>query len=112
MTDAVETPVKKKIGRPKGARGKSALAKAQLAIDELAGTAVETLKALMENDKDFLDCESDVPATIRLNACKEILVRAIANEKEKLDDKPKSGSPAAILPSIPQVFAKAKAADK
>lgn len=78
-----EETEKRGRGRPKGARNKSKLIKAQLAFDDAASLAAETLIALMENDKDKLNITDDVPATIRLQACKVVIDKAIANEKEK-----------------------------
>ena len=70
-------------GRPKGVRNKSTLVKAQLAFDDAAELAAQTLIALMKNDKQFLGITDDVPATIILQACKTVIDKSIANEREK-----------------------------
>ena len=79
---------KRKPGRPPGSRNKSTLIQAQIQIDDLSLTAVQYLNALMTNDKTLLECEDDVPYSIRFNATKEILAKGIANEKDK--DVPKA----------------------
>jgi hypothetical protein len=75
-------------GRPKGARNKSKLIKAQLAFDDAAELAAETLVSIMKNDTEALNLNKseDVPMTIRLQACKLIIDKAIANEKDKVGE--------------------------
>lgn len=80
-----DTGNKPKRGRPAGSRNKSKLIRAQLAFDDASELAAETLVSIMKNDTDKLNCSDDVPMTIRLQACKLILDKAIANEKDKLD---------------------------
>lgn len=70
-------------GRPKGSRNKKSIVKAQLQLDDMAVMATEVLQALMMNDKAALGIQEDVPVSIRLNAAKEALNKAIANEKDK-----------------------------
>ena len=70
-------------GRPKNARNKSSIIKAQLAFDNAAELAANTLIALMKNDKAFLGIDTDVPATIILQACKTVIDKVLANEREK-----------------------------
>ena len=72
-------------GRPKGSRNKSTLVKAQLELDDMSLMATELLKALMQNDKDTLGLNEseDVPLKLRMDAAKEALNKAIANEKDK-----------------------------
>jgi len=94
-------------GRPKGSRNKSKLIQAQLNIDSYAEEAVEVLYAIMKGDKDKLGVSQDVPISMRIAAGKEILGKAIANEKEKGAKKP-AGAKAAEGSSIPTVSATAK----
>lgn len=104
-----DTNKKRGRGRPKGARNKSSLIKAQLTFDDAANLAAETLVALMKNDKDALNISDDVPATIRLQACKVVIDKAIANEKDKLsdnDDNSDSGEED-NTPKRPRVFTSA-----
>lgn len=75
-----------KKGRPEGSRNKTTLMKAQLAIDDAAEAAIETLIALMSNDKALLGIDGDVPLTLRMNASKLLFDKSIANEKEKEKD--------------------------
>lgn len=70
-------------GRPKGSRNKSTLIKAQLKFDTASEEAAATLEAMMRNDKEYLGIKEDVPLSLRQSACKEILAKAIANEKDK-----------------------------
>jgi len=70
-------------GRPKGSRNKSSLVKSQLRIDSITTEAVDLLHALMVNDKEALGITSDVPLSIRKDSAKEIINKAIANEKDK-----------------------------
>jgi|TARA_R100001129_G_scaffold81160_1_gene55238 hypothetical protein len=81
-------------GRPKGSRNKSSLMKAQLAMDSWAEMAVDGLIALAENDTKKLGTseKDNVPYSIRLAAMKELLAKSIANEKDKLGEKPKGKS--------------------
>lgn len=72
-----------KGGRPKGSRNKKSIIKAQLQLDDMSVMATEVLQALMMNDKDILGITDDVPLSLRLNAAKEALNKAIANEKDK-----------------------------
>lgn len=78
-----EETEKRGRGRPKGARNKSKLIKAQLAFDDAADLAADILVALMRNDREKLNISDDVPATIRLQACKVVIDKAIANERDK-----------------------------
>ena len=98
----------KKRGRPEGSRNKSTLMKARVFIDDYTIEAVHTLKALMDNDKVALNCEEDVPYSIRFNACKEFLSKSIANEKAAESGKEKL--PIAQMPKSfgPKVFSQAK----
>ena len=106
MTNAVETP-KKRVGRPPGSRNKTALQEAQLSIDSLAGICVDTLKALITNDKEFLECKEDVSYQLRGTLALKLLDKAVANEKEKeLPDKDLKTSPTAA--TGPMVFSTAK----
>lgn len=75
-------------GRPKGARNKSKLLLAQLKFDDVAEMAADTLVAIMQNDLPNLNLkdQEDVPMSLRLQACKVIIDKAIANEKDKVDD--------------------------
>lgn len=75
-------------GRPKGARNKSKLIRAQLAFDDAAEMAADTLVAIMGNDTQKLNLnkDEDVPMSIRLQACKLIIDKAIANEKDKVGE--------------------------
>ncbi len=78
-----------KGGRPKGSRNKSSMMKAQYQLDDAAEVAVATLLSLATNDTQALGVTDNVPPTVRLAAAKEILNKVIANEKDKLDEKPK-----------------------
>ena len=101
---------KRKPGRPPGSRNKSSLIQAQIQIDGLSLTAVQYLEALMTNDKALLDCEDDVPYSIRFNATKEILAKGIANEKEKeapKDTDTQTGEAGKKVHKGPQVFSTA-----
>lgn len=96
-------------GRPAGSRNKSKLIKAQLKFDDASELAAETLKALMKNDKEFLNISDDVPATIRLQACKVILDKAIANEKDKDTQAPVQETvQETVQDSIPRVVSSVK----
>jgi len=101
--------VKRGRGRPKGSRSKSKLILAQMQIDDAAGLAVDTLVALMKNDKAYLGITDDVSPTLRFNVSKTILDKAIANEKDKESalggEKPVVGT---MAPSAPKVFSVAK----
>lgn len=81
-----------KGGRPKGSRNKSSLMKAQLQLDSDSETAAEVLRAIMANDKDTLGLKDDIPVTLRMGAAKEILNKAIANEKDKVGEQSKDSS--------------------
>lgn len=81
-----------KGGRPRGARNKSSMMKAQYQLDEAAEIAVGILLSLTTNDKEALGITTDVPPTVRLAAAKEILNKVIANEKEKETEKPTGAS--------------------
>ena len=78
-----------RAGRPKGSRNKSTLIKAQLQLDSSTEKAAEFLTAVMENDTKTLGLKEDdnIPMKDRIAAAKEILNKAIANEKDKLGDK-------------------------
>lgn len=106
MTDKTEKP-KNLGGRPKGARNKSTLMKAQLLIDDNSLDYVKNLVALAHNDKDHFDMKSDIPATIVLTANKILLDKAIANEKEKEPAKkaPKADEQGKV--KTPKVYASA-----
>lgn len=100
----------KVMGRPVGSRSKSSLFKAQQTFDDIAEEAAQTLIALARNDKKFLNTAADVPATIRLNACKVLLDKSIANEKEKLaEEKKEQKQKKGAAPTVtPKVFSSAK----
>lgn len=92
MSDS--SPTKKKgPGRPAGSRNKSSLLRSQLKLDGLTPRVVDTLEAMMNNDTAFLECKDDVPYSIRFNACKEIMAKVIASEKEKAE---------VVVPSAPE----------
>jgi len=82
------TKAGKVMGRPLGARNKSKLLKAQLTFDDSADLAAEVLIAIMTNDHEKLNIPSTetVPMSIRLQACKIVIDKAIANEKDKVED--------------------------
>lgn len=88
-------------GRPRGSRNKSTLIKAQLKFDTASEEAAATLEAMMRNDKEYLGIKEDVPLSLRQSACKEILAKAIANEKDKEPttekEEPKDNTPAIPL---------------
>ena len=108
----------KKPGRPKGSRSKTTLMKAQLLVDDFSIEAVENMIALANNDsEDKLKMKGKVPATIVLAANSKILDKALANEKEKLDEKPEKVQPIvvteavtedSVVPIGPKVFSSAK----
>lgn len=106
MTNAVETP-KKKVGRPPGSRNKTALQEAQRSIDSLAGVCVATLKALITNDKVYLECKDDVSYQLRGTLALKLLDKAVANEKEKeVPEQDLKTSP--IAATGPMVYSRAK----
>lgn len=74
------------MGRPLKARNKSKLLKAQMAFDDSADLAAEVLIAMMTNDTEKLNIPDNesVPMTIRLQACKIVIDKAVANEKDKV----------------------------
>tara|TARA_R110002072_G_scaffold57844_1_gene148303 strand:- start:648 stop:1025 length:378 start_codon:yes stop_codon:yes gene_type:complete len=84
-----------KTGRPKGSRNKSSILKAQLVFDSETEEAAMTLAALMRNDKDFLGIGEDVPLSLRKDACKLIMDKSLANEKDKEEKASKELSKAA-----------------
>ena len=81
----MDKSVKKKAGRPMGSRNKKGLLKAQNRIDTLSEKAVNTLEWIMDNNTGMLGLEEDEAVDIkeRMTACKIIIDKAIANEKEK-----------------------------
>ena len=94
-------------GRPKGSRNKSKLIAAQLSIDNYAEEAVEVLYAIMKGDKEALGVKQDVPITMRVQASKELLAKAIANEKEKEAKKSTKTKEVPAEDTGPKVFSSA-----
>ena len=72
-------------GRPKGSRNKSSLLQAQLQLDGATEQAAEFLQAVMTNDTEAVGLKEgeQIPIALRISAAKEILNKAIANEKDK-----------------------------
>lgn len=85
--DKTITKAGKVMGRPLGARNKSKLLKAQLTFDDSAELAAETLVAIMTNDHEKLNIpeKESVPMSIRLQACKIVIDKAVANERDKVE---------------------------
>lgn len=96
---------KKGAGRPKGARNKSKLLKAQLLFDDVSEEAAVTLQAIMKNDLQALNLvkQEDIPMSLRLQACKIIIDKAIANEKEKGDNSDDSDNSDKEVEDLPRV---------
>lgn len=96
-------------GRPKGSRNKSKIISAQLKLDGASEIAADTVIALMENDHKKLKCDEDVPYSLRFQACKLVMDKAIANEKDKapadLDEK----TPSTTQSFVPKVHTQSKA---
>ena len=88
----------KVMGRPLGARNKSKLRKAQFIFDDNADLAAEVLIAMMTNDTATLniDEKESVPMSIRLQACKIALDKAVANEKDKVSDNDEESSESTV----------------
>lgn len=96
----------KGAGRTPGARNRSSLIRTQLEFDGAAPLAAKKLIALMNNDKEFLNISEDVPTSIILQACKTIIDKAIANEKEK-EPVPASEEKSEDVVKMPRVLPKA-----
>ncbi len=102
---------KKGPGRPKGSRNKSSLLEAQLFLDKLTPKVAKTWEALLDNDKEFLNCKDDVPYSIRFSAGKEIMSKSLANESSKEPVKqPETAETedGKVVHTGPQVFSTAK----
>ena len=109
MMSETVAPAKNVGGRPKGARNKSSLMRAQLLIDDFSEEGVKRLIALAKNDKDYLGIADDVPCTIILGSIKVLMDKSVANEKDKIAPATKGqGAALDTTAKKPQVFAKAK----
>lgn len=97
----------KGAGRTPGTRNRSSLIRTQIEFDSAAPIAARTLIALMKNDKEFLNITEDVPTSIILQACKVVIDKAIANEKEKEPVTPTQEESAEPVQKMPRVFPKA-----
>ena len=71
-----------KGGRPKGSKNVNTLKRAKLNLDANAEAASEFLAALMNNDKEFLELDQDVPLTLRHKAAISIIDKSISNAKD------------------------------
>lgn len=69
-------------GRPVGSKNLNTLKRAKLNLDANAESATEFLAALMNNDKSFLELDSDVPLTLRHKAAIAIIDKSISNAKD------------------------------
>ena len=98
---------KKEPGRPVGSRNKTKLTQAQTKLDDLALLSIDTAEALLKNDKEFLDTKEDVTNSLRFQVIKFLVDKAVANEKDKLEDTAPA-VPAANSNTGPKVFASAK----
>ena len=96
----------KGAGRTPGTRNRASLIRTQIEFDTAAPTAARKIIALMNNDKEFLNIIEDVPTSIILQACKTIIDKAIANEKEKEPVQPVEDSAQEVI-KMPRVLPKA-----
>jgi hypothetical protein len=101
-------PSGKKVGRPKNSRNRSKVISAQLSFDDAAPLASKTLIDIMQNNVDQLNLkdDKDVPMSLRLQAAKIVIDKAIANEKEKIGEV-KEDTTAEKTDSAPKVVSKA-----
>lgn len=96
----------KGAGRKPGSRNKSKLMQAQNKLDDLAAVGIETLEALLKNDKDYLKTKEDVTNALRFQVAKIVIDKAVANEKDKLAEDIITNAKA--VKSGPKVFSTAK----
>lgn len=69
-------------GRPKGSRNKASLKRARELMDTDSLEAAQILAAIMRNDKDFLDTNTDVKMELRAKVAKDIIDKSIASQKD------------------------------
>jgi hypothetical protein len=85
MVDSIKPKKAKTAGRPLGSRNKRGLIKAQHQLDLLTVEAVEVLSQIIKGDISSLGLDEDEIIAIkdRMAACKIVIDKAIANEKDK-----------------------------
>ncbi len=93
-------------GRPKGSRNRSKMIAAQLKLDDHAEDMVDILILIAKGDSEALGVKGEIPVTMRRAAAKDVIDKAIANEKEK-DAKAKGSKSEEEVPSAPRVMSTA-----